>query len=150
MQLFPRGHKGEKAARIREAHGLQVRSEPGRAWSGRCSLGTARPALLALCLESQMVPSLPSIAAPCQAAGTPRGMGPMSHCCRSHCFTSWRRKSLLGRRCLDAGLLCVILFAITQPDIPRTWNRAEAVELAFPAIYLQAGDRPETSEIIKT
>lgn len=40
---------------------------------------------------------------------------------------------------LDAGLLCVILFAIKQPDIPRTWNQAEAVELAFPAIYLQAG-----------
>lgn len=51
---------------------------------------------------------------------------------------------------MDAGLLCVILFAIKQPDIPRTWNRAEAMELAFPAIYLQAGDRPETSEIIKT
>lgn len=59
--------------------------------------------------------------------------------------------SSLGWRCLDAGLLCVILFAIKQPDIPRTWNHAEAMELAFPAIYLQAGgDRPETSEIIKT
>lgn len=57
---------------------------------------------------------------------------------------------MLGWRCLDAGLLCVILFAIKQPDIPRTWNHAEAMELAFPAIYLQAGDRPETSEIIKT
>lgn len=49
--------------------------------------------------------------------------------------------SLIGWRRLDAGLLCVILFAIKQPDIPRTWNHAEAeaVELAFPAIYLQAG-----------
>lgn len=46
--------------------------------------------------------------------------------------------------------MCVILFAIKQPDIPRTWNPAEAMELAFPAIYLLAGDRPETSEIIKT
>lgn len=51
---------------------------------------------------------------------------------------------------MDAGLLFVILFAIKQPDIPRTWNRAEAMKLAFPAIYLQAGDRPETSELIKT
>lgn len=46
--------------------------------------------------------------------------------------------------------MCVILFAIKQPDIPGTWNQAEAMELAFPAIYLQAGDRPKTSEIIKT
>lgn len=29
---------------------------------------------------------------PMPAAGTPRGMGPVSHCCRSHCFTSWRRE----------------------------------------------------------
>lgn len=60
------------------------------------------------------------------------------------------RKNVLGRRRLDAGLLCVILFAIKQPDIPRTWNRAEAMQLAFLAIYLQARDSPETSEIIKT
>lgn len=46
--------------------------------------------------------------------------------------------------------MCVILFAIKQPDIPRTWNRAEAMELAFSAIYLQPRDRLETSEIIKT
>lgn len=44
----------------------------------------------------------------------------------------------------------MILFAIKQPDIPGTWNGAEAMELVFSAIYLQAGDRPETSEIIKT
>lgn len=43
--------KGEKRARNRAAPSLQVRTEPGRAWPERLSLGTARPALLALCPE---------------------------------------------------------------------------------------------------